>query len=79
MIIVYQARDYDASKVEARYVRYSRSEGVYRFCEVGPPDRNGRRWDIRQGVVDEETLPGEVAAAARQWAGVFPSYVEWPL
>lgn len=74
MLATYTAKGYAPEHVRTRYVKY-RSGILYQFCERG----DDLRWDIRQGAVTENELPPEVAAAARASAGVWPSYVEWPL
>lgn len=72
MEIIYQAKSYSADKVRARYVRFD-ADGIFRFCEVG----DDRRYDLRQGIVDEKKIPVGVATKARAIAGNCPGYVEW--
>jgi capsid portal protein len=73
MKVTYQSDKYSPDKVLKRYVQRIGDE--YRFCEVG----QNRRYDIRQGIVDETELPETVKTAADARSGYFPSHVEWPL
>ncbi|HRO04363.1 MAG TPA: hypothetical protein PLS69_12240 [Terricaulis sp.] len=73
--VIAQSDFYTPEAVKARYVRFDRSEGVFRFCDVGAD----RRYDLRQGIVSECMLPADVASAARERAGYYPAYVAWPL
>ncbi len=75
MRTTYQAKDYDPAKVLKRYVRLDGVTGYFCFCEVG----EDKRYDLRQGIVDSDELPEDVYNAAYERAGIFPSYVEWPL
>lgn len=72
MRITYTSKHYAPENVTARYVQ--NRGGAYHFCET-----NAKRWDIRQGRVEAADLPEAVRKAADAAAGVFPSYVVWPL
>lgn len=75
MIVVKQSPRYTPDAVRSRYVRFDALSGEFRFCEVG----DDRRYDLRQGIVREDEIPPDVAHAARERAGFFPSYVDWPM
>lgn len=72
MKVTWESIRFEPAQVRSRYVRFC--SGVFYFCEV---DRY--KQDVRQGEVEESELPPEIAAAARQCSGVWPSYVGWPL
>lgn len=75
MKVTHQSKEYKPELVKSRYVRFCKFDGIFYFCEVG----KDRRFDIRQGSVDESELPKAVAIKARENCNIFPSYVEWPL
>lgn len=81
VIATFTSDMFDPSLVKNRYVRYSKwiHEGntydEWSWCEVG----ENRAYDVRQGHCDESDLPVDVAKAAKESAGKFPSYVDWPL
>lgn len=75
MKVTSQSKRYAPEAVRARYVRFDRTGGMFHFCEVG----EDRRFDLRQGIVDESELPRAVASAARARVGFTPGYVDWPL
>lgn len=72
MKVTYQSNIYSPEKVAKRYVRCD-FDGDYHFCEV-----NAKRYDIRQGIVDEAELTTEVKDRAESRRGYIPSWVEWP-
>lgn len=74
MNVTYSSRDYAPDHVRKRYVKHDDGDR-FRWCEVG----DDRRYDLRQGSVDADELPPEIAAAARAAAGICPRYVDWPL
>ena len=74
MHITYQSDKYAPEKVKMRYVRFGLN-GVYEFCEVG----FDRRYDLRQGEIDEKEIPKDIREQAIALRGQAFSYVEWPL
>jgi hypothetical protein len=73
MNVTYQSKGYSADAVRMRYVK----KGIdgYRFCEVG----DDRRFDLRQGTVDQGEIPDGIRELADCRAGHCFSYVEWPM
>jgi hypothetical protein len=70
-----QAFDYSPHSVKRRYVRYSKLDQEFRFCEVGEHPA----YDIRQGIITEDDLPEAIASEAKARYGQYPSYVFWPI
>lgn len=58
-----------------RYVKFCPVYQTYSFCHqsVDKP-----QFDLAQGTCDESDIPSEIAQAARERAGTWPSYVSWP-
>ena len=75
MNVTYQSKNYSPEAVLKRYVKYCPWDGTFEFCEVG----GDRRFDLRQGTVDDNELPDGLPDAAIAHANVSMSYLEWPL
>lgn len=71
MQATYTSKNYDPKLVQKRYVRYNAYDKTFHFCEVG----EDRRYDLRQGLVEQHELPEPVAAEALKYNS---SYVDWP-
>lgn len=68
---MYKSKSYHPDKVTKAYVRYSKIDDKFYFCERGQEVS-----DIRQGIINQSSLPQEVQSEAKRRAGVWPSYVE---
>lgn len=77
--VTHEWKDYDASAVLGRYVRYT-GGGVYHWIETGRTKPKGWIYDIRGGTCTVGDLPPDVAmaAVAAHNEGVWPPYVTWP-
>ena len=69
---VYQSSDYDRAKVKAHYIRYDPSTGLFKWCET-----YGGVYDVRQGEIEEQNVPADIARFAREASHQFPSYIAW--
>jgi len=68
---MFKSKTYHPDKVTKSYVRYSKTDNKFYFCERGQEVS-----DIRQGIIDQFFLPYEIQEEAKRRAGVWPSYVE---
>lgn len=68
---MFKSKTYHPDKVTQSYVRYSKTDDKFYFCERGQEVS-----DIRQGIVDPSFLPQKAQEEAKRRAGIWPSYVE---
>jgi len=68
---MFKSKTYHPDKVTKSYVRYSKTDNKFYFCERGQEVS-----DIRQGIIDQFFLPYEIQEEAKRRAGVWPSYVK---
>lgn len=73
--ITYQSERYDPKQPHLRYVRFDASTGEFKWCLTCVKSM----YDSAQGTCDESDLPPHIAVLARHRAGIFPSYVDWPV
>lgn len=76
---MYKSKSYHPDNVVDAFIRYSQLHNKFYFYERGIDKRLrgiDKRFEIRQGEIDDCFLPQEVQSEAKRRAGAWPSYVK---